>query len=179
VLGGYGALLRFYDQGYLNILAALANLRVAAAWIFAFAAAGWIMAVLMFSLFFTARKKRETALLYAIGVSEPKRFCWVFTQCALLIIAAQCAAFGAGLAAYGAILERAGRTAEAFTDSFRDYTFSDEQPLGRRGVMPIDAEPFSVAAAAAGQTALLIGVSYAISKKASAFGSLNETGEGE
>jgi len=179
VLGGYGALLRFYDQGYLNISAALANLRVAAAWIFAFAAAGWVMAVLMFSLFFAVRKKRETALLHAIGVSAPKRFRWVFIQCALLIILAQCAAFGAGLTAYGAILERAAKTAESFTDSFRDYAFSDEQPLGKRGVMPIDAEPLAVIAAAAGQTALLIGVSGYISKKAAAFGALNETKEGE
>ena len=179
VLDGYSAFLRFYDQGYLNVLSALLNLRLGMIWILAFAMAGWLVAILMFALFFIARKRQEAALLHAIGVSAKKRFRWVFVQCAVLILLAQGIAFGAGLPLYGVILNNAASTVESFTDSFRDPAFSDQQDAGVRSKLPVDKNPVAFIIIITGKTILLLAASGYISKKAAEFGSLNAGKEGD
>ncbi|MCL2030557.1 MAG: hypothetical protein FWG93_03340 [Oscillospiraceae bacterium] len=171
---GYGGFFRFYDQGYGTVKAALLNLRLGMVWIFALAAAGWAAAVLFFALFFAARKRRETALLHALGVSRKRRFGWVFVQCAVLILVAQGVTLGAALPLYGGVFDAAVRTAESFTESFRDTTLSDAEEAGVRGRMPIRKEPLALVFAAAGGTAVLLAAAGAVSARSSGFESLSE-----
>ena len=178
VADGYGEFFRFYDQGYTGILSALLNLRMGTTWIFAFAAVGWLAVILLFLLFFITRKRREATLLHAVGVSVKNRFRWIFIQCALLIFLAQGAALSASLPLYGGILNNAASAAESFTGSFRDYTLSDGQEAGIRSSMPIMEIPLAVIAAAACETALLLGAAGVVTRKAVVFKSLDAGREG-
>jgi hypothetical protein len=93
LIPGYGAFFRLYDQGYSIVRDALDNLLRNGWFIFALCLAGWLIALLVFCLFYVSRKKKEAGLLYALGISAKHRFRWVFVQCVIVIIVAQGTAF--------------------------------------------------------------------------------------
>jgi hypothetical protein len=169
---GYAGLMRFFDQGYPNILRSLLNLRMGMTWILTFAFMGWIVAVSMFLLFYVGRKRNEAATLYHIGVSAGKRFAWVFSQCALIVIIAQAAALIVGLEMYGEILQTAEVFTEEFTEGFRDYVLSDGQGAGIRSYMPINRSPLAFVIMTIGGTALMLVAAGLMAKRAITFRSL-------
>jgi hypothetical protein len=173
VAEGYGGLFRFYDQGYESLMRALLNLRFGLAWILVLAAAGWLVVMFLFLMFYVVRKKRETVVLHAIGVSRRKRFGWIFAQCAVLIFLAAGISLAVALPLYGDILTTTGKYAESFTASFRDLTLSDAADSGVRQAMPLVASPRSLIVTAAGATALLLIGAGRMSARASVFNSLD------
>ncbi|MCL2084970.1 MAG: ABC transporter permease [Oscillospiraceae bacterium] len=180
LIPGYGNFFILYDQGYSFVMNAAENLRSGSGLVFALSAAGWLISAAVFHLFFVLRKKKEAGLLYALGIGKKHRFVWVFAQCALIIVAAQIAAFGASAALYGNVLEyaveTAGRDAAAVNDEFSDAVSVAD---GERQDFEFERDPLAVPAAAAAQTALLLimagGVSARIAKRGA--GSLGEAGE--
>jgi len=124
LLPGYGNFFIIYDQGYSIVRAAIDNLIRGAVLIFILCLAGWLIAMLVFCLFFVLRKKKEVGLLYALGISKKNRFRWVLVQCLVIILVAQGIAFVASTVFYERILDYAVETAmqEAATD---DLFFTD------------------------------------------------------
>jgi hypothetical protein len=163
---GYDMFFRFYDQGYSALKAVLVNLRISMVWVLALSAAAWVVAAVMFSLFYIGRKRQEAALLYAVGVGRKRRIRWVFIQCAVVIVLAQGIIAGAALPLYGNIVDAAVDAAEAFTDTYRDYTLSEMNEAGGMQLrLPIDKTPAGLVTAAAGQLALLIMTAGALSAR--------------
>jgi hypothetical protein len=169
---GYGGMFRFYDQGYETVVTSLRNMRWGMSWVLALAATGWIVVAFMFSMFYIARKRTETSVLYALGVNRKRRFGWVFVQCAALIFIALGFSLAAALPLYSDIIDAAGGAAEEFTVSFRNLTLSDAADSGVRGRIPLDKSPLAMIVIAAGATALLLGASGAMSARAAHFSSL-------
>jgi hypothetical protein len=178
IADGYGNMLRFYEQGFETILTALRNLRFALSWVLALSVTGWATVVFMFAMFYVARKQKETAVLYAIGVSRADRFGWAFAQCAALILIALGAALAAALPLYGDMLDATGAAAEEFTLAIRDMTLSDAANTGIRARIPLDKSPFALLVTAIGGTALLLITAGYMSVRSAAFGSLS-AGKGE
>jgi hypothetical protein len=173
IADGYGNLFRFYDQGYVTLRTSLLNLRFAMAWVFALSGAGWGIVAFMFCLFYVARKRKETAVLYAVGVSKTKRFGWVFAQSAVLIFAAAGIALAASLPVYGDILAATAVAAEEFTLALRDLTLSDAAEYGMRARMPLSPVPLALYITAAACMILLLTAAGFMSQRLALFKSLN------
>ena len=174
IADGYGSLFRFYDQGYNSLLLALGNLRFGMSWILALSVASWIAVLFIFLMFYVARKRKEAALLYAIGVSKSGRFNWVFTQCAVLITLALGISIAVSLPIYGDILEVAAGIAQEFTDSFRDLRLSDAADSGLRSRIPLDRSPAALLVTVVAGAAITLLTAGFLSTRSSEFKSLSE-----
>jgi hypothetical protein len=154
---GFGGFFRFFDQGYSTLKPILENLSFSMAWITAIAAAGWIIAVVMFSVFYIGRKKKDIALLYGIGVSKMRGFLWAYMQSAAVIVLAQCIVLVVSVAFFSNILEAAVSATTSFTEIYRDFTLSDMNIAGGvRLALPLETAPVGVMLATAGSAALLL-----------------------
>ena len=173
---GYGNLFRFYDQGYSTFKPMLENLRFGMTWIAALAAIGWIIAVVMFSLFYIGRKKKETLLLTALGVSKYRSFSWIYIQCAIVIIIAQGIVVLLVSLLFGNILDTAISVATSFTESYRDFTLSELNIAGGLQIsLPLENSRAGLILAAAGKTALLLGLSGWLCQRTTRSKTLAET----
>jgi len=169
---GYGELFRFFDQGFRSVMSALSNLRFGMTWILVLVILVWISVIFLFSMFYTARKRREASVLYALGIGRGSRFSWVFVQSALLIIFSLAISLGVALPATEYILEMAAEVAEAFTDEFRDLTLSDAADAGLRARIPLVRPDFVIITTAAIGSALLLAVTGIMSARINMFKSL-------
>jgi len=176
---GYGGLFRFYDQGYDSLKTTLANLRFGLTWILTLAAAGWIAVLLIFLMFYVTRKRKDAALLNALGVSQTGRFGWVFIQCTTLILVALGLSIAASLPVYGDILDIAAGAAQEFTDSFRNLTLSIAADSGLRSRIPLDRSPLALFVTVAGASAVTLIAAGVLTYRASAFKSLSQKGGDE
>jgi len=168
VAEGYGGFFRFFDQGYSTLKPVLSNLRLSMIWILAISAAGWIIAVAMFSLFYIGRKKTDVALLYAIGVSKKRGFLWSFIQSAAVIIIAHCAVMAVSVSFFRNILDASVLATRSFTEFYRDFTLSDMNIAGGvRLALPLDTSLIGVIMATLGITALLLLTAMFFSARAS------------
>ena len=166
----YGIFFRYYDQGFSAVLHSMTNLRTGMAWILALTLAGWVLAAIIFIVFFVDRKKQESRLLYAFGVGNVKRFCWVFIQAAIIIIISQGISVAAAMTFYEDILNTAAQAAEDFTDPDRYMLFSDSSDAeGIRNPMPIFTYPAAMAVSAISGALVLLVVSgfYIVSREPS------------
>ena len=163
----FSGLFRFYDQGYSTLKPVLANLMFGMTWILVLAAAGWIIAVVIFSLFYIGRKRREVALLNGLGVSKLKSSLWVFIQCAVVVTIAQAIVLAAVLPVFSDILDSAVSISRVFTEAYRNFTLSDMNIAGGiRFLLPLDRSPFGLILAVAGKAALMLIISGILSAKA-------------
>jgi len=122
---GWGGLFRFYDQGYSTLKPVLANLRHGMTWIAAVSIACWVIAVVLFSMFYVKRKRNEIELLRCIGVSKRDGYRWVLTQSTVVILAAQIIALTVSVLLFSDLLDTAIKTAVEFTDAYRDLLLSE------------------------------------------------------
>jgi hypothetical protein len=176
---GYGSLFRFYDQGYESLMKILRNLRFGAAWILSLSAAVWAAVAFLFAMFYIARKRKEAFILRAIGVSQRKRFRWVYTQSVILIMVSLGITVSVTLPIYGNIVNNAAAIAQTFTDSFRDLTLSDAAETGIRSTLPLSDSPAAMLVTMAGAAMLMLAVSGWMSARTVRFKSLSEErGEG-
>jgi hypothetical protein len=172
---GFGMFFRFFDQGYAALKPVLTNLRIGLVWVMSLSAAGWVIAMVMFSLFYIGRKRQEAVLLHDLGVNERQRAFWVFIQCAAVIILAQGIILSATLPLYGTILDAAVSAAEAFTDTYRDYRLSDMNEAGGMQLrLPLDKTALGLIAATVGETFILFIIAGVLSIKAAKPFSLNK-----
>gem|GEM_PF-1474219 len=172
---GLGRHFRYYDQGYSVLKPAFINIRAGTTFIFMLAAAGWAVAAGMFCMLYIGRRRREAAVLYALGVSGKKRFRWVYMQCAALIGTAMIITICMTLPLFGGLVDAATRMAQS--DTQRDVTFSDAGDAKPEG-LEIDKNPLAVALPAAGQTALLLAAAWMLSRRAVVFGAFDTKGGG-
>jgi hypothetical protein len=168
---------RYYDQGYATLKPVLANLRVSLAWVLCLSAVGWVVALVMFSLFYIGRKRKETSLLSGIGVGRAECALWVFAQGALVVALSCCIVIGVSLPLYGDVLDESVSASREYTDSLRDYTLSDAETVGVQLILPVEKEPAGVFAAAVGELVLLLAVSALLSLRVSKRRSLSERKE--
>jgi len=127
----------------------------------------------MFSLFYVARKKRETALLSGFGVSKAQSFRWVFTQSAAVVIIAQGAVLTVVSFFFKRILNAAISISASFTAGYRNFALSEMEITGGLQIeLPLDATLTGVLAAAAGMALLLLIVSGILSARAALSNSL-------
>ena len=174
---GYSDFFRFYDQGYSTFKPVLTNLRFGMTWITLLSAAGWIIAVSMFSLFYVARKTNEAALLSAIGVSRIRSFRWIFSQCAIITVVAQGIVVTATAMLFGRILETAISIAVTFTESYRDFSLSEMNIAGGMQIsLPLDTTVYGLVIASAAMTALVLILSAIISARMAKHASLMRKG---
>ena len=154
---GCGAFFRFFDQGYSTLKPVLLSLFNSMTWITGIAAVGWVIAVVIFSVFYIGRKKRENALLSGLGVSKTRSFLWVYIQSAFVVILAQCIVLAVSVSFFGNILNAAVLATTEFTEGYRDFTLSDMNIAGGvRLTLPLETAPTGVMLAAAGTAALLL-----------------------
>ncbi|MCL2221486.1 MAG: hypothetical protein FWC20_04885 [Oscillospiraceae bacterium] len=175
---GYAVLFRFFDQGYGTLMVALSNLRFGMSWILGLVLAVWIAVVFLFSMFYTARKRKEAAVLCAIGVSKKNRFGWVFAQSALLIILSLGISLAVTIPIFGYIVDAAANITEAFTLEFRDLRLSDAADAGLRNSIPLSRSTAALTISAVGGAALLLVVTALMSERVVVFKTLS-AGKGE
>jgi hypothetical protein len=173
VLDGYDGMFRFYDQGYRTLRTALTNLRFGMSWILSLAIASWATVMFLFITFYVARKRREAAVLYALGISRIKRFFWVFIQSVVVLLVALGISLAISMPLYETILDNAAVITEEFTLSFRDMRLSDAADAGLRSRMPLDKSTFSLIVVSTSSTLLLLVVSGLFSMKSVLFESLS------
>jgi hypothetical protein len=173
VLDDYAGLFRFFDQGYGTLRTALTNLRFGMAWILSLAIASWATVMFLFIIFYVARKRREAAVLYALGISQTKRFIWVFIQSVAVLLAALGISLAISIPLYETILDNAAAITEEFTLTFRDMRLSDASDAGFRSRMPLDKSTLSLVVVSTGSTILLLVASGFFSMKAVIFESLS------
>ena len=169
---GYSVLFRFFDQGYASVMSALGNLRFGMSWILVLVVAVWIAVVFLFSMFYTAKKRKEASILCALGVSRKTRFAWVFVQSAILIVFSLGISIAVSMPLFGNILDMAAELTEAFTDAFRDLTLSDAADAGLRARIPLVNSPPVMIKTAAGAALLTLIVTGIMSARVSVFKSL-------
>jgi len=169
---GYGSLFRFYDQGYETLIRALSNLRSGMTWILVISAASWVAVGFLFLMFFVSRKRKETWVLNALGVSRPRRLLWVFVQSAALILIALGITLAVSLPLYSKIIDLTAAAAEEFTVSFRDLTLSDAAEIGTRRSIPLDRSSLAALFTASAGALLLLVVSGFMSARSAVFKSL-------
>ena len=172
--GGLGYYFTFFDQGYEGLVAILNNLLFGTTWIFVLAASAWAVVAFVFAMFYVARKRKEAALLHAMGVGRGKRTIWIFSQCAVIIILALVISLAVALPMYSDIVEVAAGTAEDFTHELRDMRLSDAADVGLRASIPLSEEPVDTIIAAGAGAVLLLMMAAAVSAKASKFRSLSK-----
>jgi len=148
-------------------------------WILTLTAAGWLVVLFIFLMFYVARKRKEGALLYALGVSRAKRFIWIFTQCATLILVALGISIAVSLPLYGDILDIAAGVAQEFTDSFRNLTLSEAADSGLRNRIPLDRSPLALIITVAGASLITLITAGFLTKRSVAFRSMAEKGGDE
>jgi hypothetical protein len=173
VLDNYAGMFRFYDQGYGTLRTALTNLRFGMSWILSLAIASWATVMFLFITFYVARKRREAAVLYALGISRIKRFIWVFVQSVVVLLVALGISLAISMPLYETILDNAAVITEEFTLSFRDMRLSDAADAGLRSRMPLDKSIHSLIIVSTGSTLLLLVVSGFFSMKSVLFESLS------
>jgi len=175
---GYGSLFRVYDQGYGSVKKALDNLQFGLSWILGLSFAVWLAIAYLFSFFFTARKRREAAVLNAAGMSRASRFLWIFVQSTIPVIFSLAISLAVTLPLYEYIIEAAAEITEAFTDSFRNLTLSDAADSGIRRRIPLGSSPAAMIYSAVAGTAVLLAVTGFMSAKAAVFETLS-SGKGD
>ena len=178
IVPGYGALFRFYDQGYGSVSRGLDNLYFGLSWILGLAVAVWLAIAYLFSFFFTARKRREAAVLNSVGVGKVSRFFWVFSQSSIPIILSLGIALALTLPLYEYIIEAAVEITQEFTESFRDLTLSDAADSGIRRNIPLEASDKALILSGVAGTAVLLVITGLMSAKTAVFKTLS-SGKGE
>jgi len=181
ILPEYAAFFRIYDQGYSIVRGALDNLLRGGTLIIILCFAGWLIAMLVFCLFYVLRKRKEAGLLYALGVNKKHRFRWLFVQCLIVIILSQIIAFGAASLLYERTVDYAIDAAENAVDGrvaiFSDAVMAED---GVESEFTIRRNPHAIPLAVAGQSIILLlisgGISAAIVNKGTQ--SLRRGGEG-
>jgi len=154
---GFSSFFRFFDQGYARLVPILENLHFGMSWILALSATGWLVSLVMFSLFYTGRRIKDMSLLYGLGVSKAKCFWWVFTQCGVIILAANGIVIAALLPVYENILESALYISSEFTEVYRNFTLSDMSIAGGiRFTLPLDRTVMGMVYAVAGSAFILL-----------------------
>jgi len=164
-LGALAAFFKFYDQGYGTLMPVLSNLNMGLIWVLILSAVGWVIALIMFSLFYVARKKREAMILNGIGVRKGACMRWILIQAVIVIIIAQCIVMAATLPVYENILNTSVSVAREFTQSYRNYTLSEMQETGGLELfLPLDNTSFGLVLALALQSFTLFTVTVLIAK---------------
>jgi len=176
IADGYGHLFRFFDQGFGSLRMALNNLRFGMTWILLLSTTGWIAILIIFLIFYVARKKKEAALLYAIGINKSDRFKWIFSQCAFLILFALGISVALSLPLYSDILDIAGGAAQEFSDSLRDLTLSDAADSGLRNRIPLHRSPTALLMTAVTGALVTLFVAGMISIRSVTFKTMNDKG---
>jgi len=171
---GYGTFFRFYDQGYDSLRTILNNLRFGMTWILSLAAAAWLAVLIIFLMFYVTRKRKEAALLYAIGISRGKRFYWVFIQCLILVLISLGISIAVSLPIYGDILDIAAGVAKEFTESFRNLQLSDAADSGLRSTIPLNRSSFALIITIAGASVLTLTAAGLLSGRSVTFKALGE-----
>ena len=174
---GLGDMFIFFDQGYDVLVTILNNLLFGTSWIFVLASFAWFVVVFVFAMFYVNRKKKEAAMLYALGISRSKRTWWIFAQCACVILLAFALSLALALPLYGDIVEVAAGAAQEFTVELRDMRLSDAAETGLRTTIPIRGEPGDVIQAALIATGLLLVVTAFVSASATVVKSLSKKAE--
>lgn len=174
---GLGDSFIFFDQGYDGLVTILNNLLFGTTWIFVLAAIAWAVVAFIFTMFYVSRKRKEAALLNALGVSRSKRTLWIFAQCAIVILFASAISIAVALPLYGDIIEVAAGVAEEFTHELRDLRFSDAEDTGLRANIPISEAPIGVIVSAAGGALLLLVIAAIVSARSAVFKTLNKVVE--
>jgi hypothetical protein len=174
---GLGYYFTFFDQGYEGLVAILNNLLFGTTWIFALAAAAWAVVAFVFAMFYVARKKKEAALLHAMGSSHTKRTLWIFSQCAVVIVLALIFSLAIALPLYSDIVTVAAGAAEEFAHELRDLRLSDAADTGLRASIPISEEPTDTIVAAGVGAVLLLIIAALVSARSSVFQSLDKIKE--
>ena len=170
---GYAGLLRFFDQGYGSVKTALDNLQFGLSWILGLAVAVWLAIAYLFSFFFTSRKRREAAVLNAVGVGKISRFFWVFIQSSIPIILSLGISLALTLPLYEYIIEAAVEITQEFTESFRDLTLSDAADSGIRRTVPLEASPISLILSAVTGIVILLVITGFMSARSVVFKTLS------
>jgi hypothetical protein len=124
ILPEYAAFFRIYDQGFSSVRDALDNLLRSATMILVLCIAGWVVAALVFCLFYVRRKGKEMGLLYALGVSRTHRFRWLFIQCLIVIVLSQLISFGLSSMLFESAVDFATDAAQ-YTASEQAAVFTD------------------------------------------------------
>jgi len=137
------------------------------------AVAGWAVAIGMFCLLYIGRKRREAAILHAMGINRKKRFRWVFIQCAVIIILAQAAALGAAVPVFGSAVDAA--VSMSRDDTERDVLFSDAGDTEGFEIS-IEKDPLPLIILAAVQVIMLFAVVWGVSNRAVVFKALDKRG---
>jgi len=171
---GYGTFFRFYDQGYDSLRTILNNLRFGMTWILSLAAAAWLAVLIIFLMFYVTRKRKEAALLYAIGISRGKRFYWVFVQCLILVLISLGISTAVSLPIYGDILDIAAGVAQEFTESFRNLQLSDAADSGLRSTIPLNRSSLALIITIAGASVLTLTAAGLLSGRSVTFKALGE-----
>jgi len=124
MLPEYSGFFRIYDQGYSFVKNALDILLRGGLLIFALCLAGWVISVIIFCLFYVQKKRKETELLFAIGINRKYRFRWVFIQSAIIILISITITLAISSGMYGLTLDYA-YTAAGNQAGEQDTMFSD------------------------------------------------------
>ena len=164
ILPDYSAFFRIYDQGFSTVGGAIDNLMRSGTLILILCGAGWIIALLVFCLFYILRKRKEAGLLYALGINKKHRFRWLFVQCIVIVVLSQVIAFGVSSALYERTVDFAIEAAEsAAPEQVADFTDAVIADDGEEIEFTICRDPYAIPIAAAGQLAILLLISGGMS----------------
>ena len=177
IVPGYGSLFRFYDQGYGSVSRGLNNLFFGLSWILGLAVAVWVSIAYLYSFFFTARKRKEAAVLNSIGASKAARFFWVFMQGMIPIILSLGISLALTLPLYEYIIEAAVEITQEFTESFRDLTLSDAADSGIRRNIPLEASENALILSGVTGAIILLVITGFMSAKTAVFKTLSSVKE--
>ncbi|MCL2249167.1 MAG: ABC transporter permease [Oscillospiraceae bacterium] len=169
---GLGNFFMFFDQGYESLVGILNNLLFGTTWILVLAASAWAVVAFVFAMFFVAQKRKEAALLHAMGLKRGKRTLWIFIQCAIVILLSVAISLAITLPLYSDIVEVAAGAAEDFAHELRDLRLSDAADTGLRASIPVSEEPIDTVIAAGGAFVLLLVIAALVSARSSVFRSL-------
>jgi len=157
ILPEYAGFFRIYDQGYSDVKGALDNLLGGGRLIIVLCAVGWLVATLVFCLFYVLRKRKEAGLLYALGVKKSHRFRWIFVQCMVVVIISQIIAFGTASALYKGTVDFAVASAKSdtadYVAEFSDAVMAED---GEARDFAIAPDPHAIPIAVATQLIVLL-----------------------
>ena len=163
ILPAYAAFFRIYDQGFSNVAGALDNLVSSGILIVVVTFAGWLIALVVFILFYILRKKKEAGLLYVIGVKKADRFKWLFAQCLVIIFVSSALVFTVSSLLYERTVDYAVDAAQEeqgeLVTIFTDAVIADDGVVIDFTIAPL---PYAIPVAVIGQALVLLIISAII-----------------